>query len=306
MATVPQAALALKNVLLASDFSSCSDRALLHAVAAAHHYGSTLHVAHIVDPAALSFTPPDAYVGTPENAVLCTDLARADAERLLRDVLQRTHCQDVKCRTWVEIGGVGETLCTIIERQQMDLAVVGTHGRTGLRRLFMGSVAEEVFRHAPCPVLTVGPHSWRSDPQTVRLKHILFPTDLSRDSVTALPFVAEIARDFGARLTLLHALDRLTGEAACDRTRIVTALEHQMRELAASAGVMRGETAFHVDFGEVAETVIQTASRLEVDLVAFGLKAPDTFVDRLPWMHAYKIVCEVACPVLSLRGVSRR
>jgi hypothetical protein len=52
--------------------------------------------------------------------------------------------------------------------------------------------------------------------------------------------------------------------------------------------------------------VIETAARLEVDLVAFGLKPPDTPESRLPWMHAYKAVCEVECPVLSLRGLTAR
>jgi hypothetical protein len=50
--------------------------------------------------------------------------------------------------------------------------------------------------------------------------------------------------------------------------------------------------------------VIEAVARLGIDLVVFGLKAPDTYMDRLPWMHAYKIVCEVGCPVLSLRGPS--
>jgi hypothetical protein len=62
---------------------------------------------------------------------------------------------------------------------------------------------------------------------------------------------------------------------------------------------------FQVGFGAVAETVIETASSLGVDLVAFGLKAPDSYVDRLPWMHAYKVVCEAGCPVLSVRGASQ-
>lgn len=207
-------------------------------------------------------------------------------------------------RTCVEVGIVGEKLCAMIEREHIDLAVVGTHGRTGLKRLFMGSVAEEVFRHAPCPVLTVGPHSWRSDPQSVHLKHILFSTDLSPDSARALPFVLDLAADFGARVTLLHVVEVLDGEAAHDRRRVIAALEDRMRDLATAERPLSPDLDFLVELGEVAETVIDVASRLRVDLVAFGLKAPDSFVDRLPWMNAYKIVCEVACPVLSLRGPS--
>ncbi|HEX9120141.1 MAG TPA: universal stress protein [Terriglobales bacterium] len=302
----PQVALAIRNVLVATDFSSCSERALLHAVAAAHHFGSTLHLLHVVQPGLFSFVPPEAYVGTSEAVVRAMDLAGAETRALLNRVLRHTHCQDLNHRTWVQAGEVGEVLRAIIEREHIDLAVVGTHGRTGFRKLVLGSVAEDVFRYASCPVLTVGPHSWQSDPQTVRLKHVLFPTDFSPDSARALPLATAITADFAAKLTMLHVVERLDGEAAHDRQRIVNALQQRMREMVADAGAMPPGVDFQVAFGDVADRIIETAARLGVDLVAFGLKAPDTPVDRLPWMHAYKVVCEVECPVLSLRGPTAR
>ena len=231
-------------------------------------------------------------------------LSRADAEKAIAVLLHRTHCEELRHRTWVPIGSVTHTLHSIIEREHIDLAVVGTHGRTGLRRIVMGSVAESVFRHASCPVLTVGPHSWRWDPQSVRLKRILFPTDLSPASLYALPFVMGIAAEFGSTLIMLHTVDHLERESKCDLERVVVALEERMREMVAISGAARVPTDYQVKFGEVSDSVIDAASRLEIDLVAFGLKAPNTYADRLPWMHAYKMVCEVPCPVLSLRSAS--
>ncbi len=84
--------------------------------------------------------------------------------------------------------------------------------------------------------------------------------------------------------------------------RVINAIETRMQEIVLEYGPVKGRTDFTVKFGDVASSVSDAASRLEVDLVAFGLKAPETYSDRLPWMHAYKIVCEVPCPVLSLRG----
>lgn len=301
-AATPQATLALRNILVASDFSPCSESALLHAVSVAHHYGSTLHFAYIVQPALFSMIPPDGYMGTPEAEEYAMALARTDARKLVTDVLHRTNCDDIDNRVWVNLGPVGETLCAIIEREHIDLAVVGTHGRTGLRKLVMGSAAEDVFRHASCPVLTVGPNCWRSDPHKVHLKHVLFPTDLSPDSARALPIALAIAAKFDARFTVLHVVERLDPEPAHDRRRVVSALEQRMREMVCAVGPMPPGISFELEFGDVAECIVQTASRLAVNLVAFGLKAPDTHADRLPWMNAYKIVCEVGCPVLSLRG----
>lgn len=303
--TTLQLALALRNILVATDFSLCSERALLHAVAAAHHCGSTLHLLHIVQPGAFCVLPPDAYMGTPEAIDLAQKQASTEADTLLKNVLRRTHCEDLKHKTWVQQGmGVGETLRAFVNSEHIDLAVVGTHGRTGLRRLVMGSVAEDVFRHAPCPVLTVGPHSWRSDPQSVHLKHILFPTDFSSDSVRALPITLATASDFDAALTILSIIPHLEGEAAHDQRRVVAAREQRMREIVEAVAPIPPKTTFQVLFGDVPEVVIGAVASQGVDLVAFGLKAPDTYSDRLPWMYAYKIICEVGCPVLSLRGPS--
>lgn len=299
-ATAPQVALAIRNVLVATDFSPCSNRALRHAVAAAHHFGATLHLVHVVQPGMFNFVPPEAYMGAAQALERAVELTRVEADARLADVLHETHCENLRHRTWVDVGGVAEMLKATIRREHIDLAVVGTHGRTGLSKFALGSVAEEVFRHAVCPVLTVGPRSWDSDPQAARLKHILFPTDFSTDSAAALPLAMAIAADFGARVTMLHVVGRLESDAAHDQARVVSALEARMREMAGA------RVDCQVAFGEVADQVIEKAASLGADLVAFGLKAPETYVDRLLWMSAYKVVCEVACPVLSVRGRSQR
>jgi nucleotide-binding universal stress UspA family protein len=110
MATpAPQVALALRNILVATDFSPCSERALLHAVAAAHHCGSTLHLVHVVQPKIFSILPPEAHMGTQDVLDLALKQANTEARTLVTDVLQRTHCEDVKHRIWVQQGAaVGE------------------------------------------------------------------------------------------------------------------------------------------------------------------------------------------------------
>jgi nucleotide-binding universal stress UspA family protein len=297
----PQAALSIRNVLIATDFSPSSERALLHAVAGARHFGSTLHVLHVVEATSAWYSAPDGFVGAPDAAI---KIARRDAERLVTETLRSTHCEEMKFKIYVEVGSTAETLRAVISREKIDMVVVGTHGRTGISRLVMGSVSEKIFRNAACPVLTVGPHSCGSDPQTMQLNRILFPTDLTAESARALPLVKKLASDFGATLTIMHVVDRLQGEAAHDKRRVVAALEQIMRDMAFAHNVVQPEMEFTVKFGDVATSVIDTAASLGADLVAFGLKAPDTYADRLPWMHAYKIVCNVGCPVLSLRSAS--
>lgn len=307
MATMaPQAALAIRDILIATDFSSCSERALLHAVAAAHRFGSTLNVVHVVRPAMFVFCAPDGYMGVPEAEAHAMNLARNDARKMLSDILRRTHCEDVRCVTRVQLGMVGETISAIIERDHIDLAVVGTHAKTGLRHVVMGSVAEDVFRHATCPVLTVGPYSWRAVPESVQLKHIVFPTDLSADSLRAVPFVKGIAAEFGASLTVMNVVPQLNSAAAADKSRVLAAIEERLHDMMNAGGPWTSAIQFRVTFGDVVDNVLETARRTHADLIAFGLKAPDYYADRLPWMHAYDIICQAECPVLSLRGPSSR
>jgi nucleotide-binding universal stress UspA family protein len=300
-ATASATALAVRNILLATDFSPCSQRALLHAVTAARSFGSTLHLLHVVNPTMFSLVPPEAYAGNVVAANRAAELARVDAEVLLKDVLRRTHCEDLQRHIWVQVGAVGDALQAIIQREHIDLIVVGTRARTGLRKLVLGSVAEEIFRHAPCPVMTIGPHCWQSDPQTIRLKHVLFPTNLSVDSARALPFAMAIAAKFDAVLTVLNVIEPLGSKASGDRQAIVAAQEC-MRAMVAKAGPMPPRTDFQVQVGDVVERVLETTARMEMALIVSGLKSLDTYTDSLPWMHAYEVVCNVGCPVLTLRG----
>jgi len=207
-------------------------------------------------------------------------------------------------RSWAIPGGVWETVGTVVRSENIDLVIVGTHGRTGLRKMFLGSVAEDVFRRCSCPVLTIGPHTPGTEPETLRLQHILFPTDLSENSARAVPWVLSAAREWRSAVTVLHIIERLEGEAARDSARVQRVLENRMHNLIGSAGAIPPNTEFEFAVGSIEDNIIQAAERHGSDLVVLGLKAPDTYVDRLPWMHAYRVVCEVGCPVLTVRGIS--
>ena len=299
-AAASNTALAVRNILLATDFSPCSQRALLHAVAAARRFGSTLHLLHVVTPTMFSLVPPEGYLNAVEAAKHAANRARADAEVILRNVLCHTHCEGLKSHIWVQIGEVGETLRTLIGREHIDLVVIGTRGRTGLHKMVLGSVAEEIFRQTSCPVLTVGPQSWQSDPETVRLKQILFPTNLTENSARALPLALGMAAEFDAQLTMLNVIETVDPNPSCDR--LIADSQERMRKMVSAAGLPPPKADFQVKFGDIVDQVLNTAACLKADLIIAGLNPPDTHINSLPWMRAYKVVCTVGCPVLTVRG----
>ncbi|HUK86878.1 MAG TPA: universal stress protein [Terriglobales bacterium] len=281
-----------KNILIATDFSECSERALSYATGAARRYGSTLHLAHVV--------PINTYyLAGPDALGVALDQAQREAAALVVRLQVEKQLAGVEHHAWVLRGYVAETLGELIARQHVDLVVVGTHGRTGLSKLVLGSVAEEVFRKAPCPVLTVGPHVPAARPGS-GLPALLFATDFSADSARALPYALSAAREFGSELTLLHVLEP-GEEMGGDRGGRDARLQARLQEMLGSeAGKVRART--EIAGGDPAERIVKAAGQRGAGLIVLGLKAPQMFADRLPWLYAYRIVSQAPCPVLTVRG----
>lgn len=106
------------------------------------------------------------------------------------------------------VGDVWNVLSQLIGKHDIDLIVVGTHGRTGARKLVMGSIAEKIFRQAFCPVLTVGPNVVRQQKSVAEFNQILLATDFGGESVAAAPYAISLAQEHQACLSLLHVLER--------------------------------------------------------------------------------------------------
>ena len=138
----------VKKILCPVDFSSRSDAALAYASSLASEAGAFLHIVY-VDEGSPTYVPGYSEYGyIPEPPI---DWEREQRERLAR-VRPTT---DVPYDTRFLFGNPGKEILRFAQREQVDLIVLGSHGRTGLSRLLMGSVAEAVMRRAQCPVLTV-------------------------------------------------------------------------------------------------------------------------------------------------------
>lgn len=144
------------DILFPTDFSDDAMAALPHAVAIAERFGGGLHLLHVLhDPvmllpdAGLAAAPVTLDAGSPEAA----ELVEAARDRL--DEI--TAADAVVTNRVVMLGATADEICRYATQQQIDLIVMGTHGRSGLLHMLLGSTAEKVVRHAPCPVLTVRP-----------------------------------------------------------------------------------------------------------------------------------------------------
>ena len=208
-------AISLKNILYATDFSPTSESALPYAAALCRHFGSTLHLAHVLSDANLMLM-----TGGVDYVCLETvyEAARDEANKKIQEITNRLG--KIPCRPYVRHGQVWTNLSGIVAENRIDLIVIGTHDRPGWETLFLGSVAEEILRHAPCPVLTVGPqvrgrfrlpefqdNGGALAPVELELQQILYATNLTSASLTVASVAIALAEEFEVRLTLMHVIE---------------------------------------------------------------------------------------------------
>lgn len=132
------------KVLFPTDFSTLSDAALQHATTLAKERGAKLLIVHVEE-------PPPAYAG--EMYYGLTEPDQAQLKKMLQAVVPPDASVPYEHR--LVIGEPATEITELAKSEDVDLVVLATHGRTGLMRLLMGSVAEAVVRQAPCPVLTI-------------------------------------------------------------------------------------------------------------------------------------------------------
>ena len=135
--------MSMKKILFPTDFSTASDAALVHAENLAKQSSAELLILHIEEPP-LAYGGGELYYGLPEPS-------SKRILKMLSDVCPSDPQLSFEHR--LVMGDPATEIVRIAEEEQAELIVLGTHGRTGLSRILMGSVAEAVVRHAPCPVL---------------------------------------------------------------------------------------------------------------------------------------------------------
>ena len=150
-----------QSILVPTDFSSTADSALDLAIHMARHHGARLELVHVLE----RYYYPGFY-GAPETGgplALDYDLLAEKAEPALEKLLVGT--EDLSCHSQTRVDAPGPGIVTAVEEVGADLVVMGSRGLTGLRRWILGSTAEYVVRHCPCPVLTVKPSADHQAPE---------------------------------------------------------------------------------------------------------------------------------------------
>jgi len=284
--TYPSLEVKLDSVLVATDFSTASKQAVLYATAIARRHNSKLFIAHVV-------TSPS------ESGLM--DGWRAGQAEIIEQLLAN-RLDGIDHELVVRSGQVGEVLSRLIAEKRIDLVVLGTRGRTGVLKLLLGSVAENIFRRALHPVLTVGPNISGQNPE-IAPERILAATGFAAHSVYGVRYAIGLAQNLRASIALLHVVTE-AGEVSGDaKSRLTTERTGKLCSLIPANVNFASEPLLLVEFGPAPEKILQTAAAWNANLIVLGLRnVQEASTGKATWARAYEIVSKANCPVLTVRG----
>jgi len=289
----PISALRLARIMVATDFSPASDRALEYGISLARRYQSRLYLTHV-----LAIGP----IMAPELAASSEMQLRAAAERALGEIVESGRFLGVPHEELIEQGTLWPSIEKLIATCKVDLLVLGTHGTGTVQKIFIGSAAEQIFRQARVPVLTVGPAAKGEPPYEVEFKNILFATDFGVGAEREAAYAFSLAQEHRSRLLILHVLP---GPKDCNEEAVAKQRQEfrtRMQELIPKISEVLCKVDFHVTFGSAVEEILAVGRETHADLIVMGARTRRGAAGHLPRTKAYRVVCGARCPVLTIRS----
>lgn len=298
----------LRRVLFATDFSECAARAEEYAGFLATACAADLDIVHV-----LEFHPgldPD----YPVNS-LYLDQLRKESGRQLEELVGRARRQGLRTQSHQVAGIPSERINERARESGADLVVLGTHGRTGLEHILLGSTAERVVKGAPCPVLTVRLARRKERPGEAgpaaappRVQRILLPVDFSDCSQEAFEYGVQVAKQFGARVTILHVLEPVSygldftlSHASEEHTRRAR-LESRLAELTALFTAQGLQASHALRGGMPADSILESAPPDACDLIVMGTHGRRGFSHLVSGSVAEAVLRRAGCPVLTVKS----
>jgi nucleotide-binding universal stress UspA family protein len=288
MPVLQRVSVSVKDILVATDFSSVSDKAAGYAKALALNFRSRVEIVHVFDSSYV-----ESLLGM--SAQQRQQLSHEGLERLQQEFLD----SGVETVTLLAEGRPPHTtLLKYAAEHNTDLIVAGTHSKFGLERLVLGSTAEELIRNAACPVLTVGPHA--SDPGEGPLvfRTIVYATDFTAHAAKAAVFALSFAQDSGAHIYLCHISN-------------TPATPEEMKEIDASFNAalnkMIPESVYEwctpetvVCHGDAAQSILELSQRVNADLIVLGARNASFWLTHIEHGLTPDLLAEATCPVMTV------
>lgn len=298
----------VQRILCPIDFSESSRRALIYAKALSSWYEAPMTVLHVcVDLPVFEAASP---FGHTASTAVAIEEAQLAARRAAVQAFVSRACGDQGVSIVVSEGtDAPAEIVAEAGRDDTCLIVMGTHGRTGLNHMLLGSVTEAVLRKAACPILVIPPHAPVDGVGPSALfKRVVCAIDFSTASLLALRWALELAQEADARLTLFHAIEHppalreavFASEVDLDRQRAAAEAEclRRLRELVPDRAREFCTIATAVNEGKASREIARIAAAEGADLIVMGVHGRSKVAKLVFGSNTNEVVRGAECPVL--------
>ncbi|MEO5762103.1 MAG: universal stress protein [Vicinamibacteria bacterium] len=299
----------IDHILCPTDFSPFSGQALRHAIALTQSFHAHLKVIHVIPEVFLrgeSVYASDSWILTPD--------VRQAVEAEMQRFLQPARDAGIDHETEIRSGTPWTEILVAAKEKPSDLVVLGSHGHGGLHRLVLGSVAEKLIRSLPCAVMSVRHEGGPTSLTPGRIAHILCATDFSETSNQTFETAIAIASRNGAKVTLLHVIERFPDVKAVEYGALGAdpsnpGLERhaveRLQQLIASVDARGVEIEPKAKVGRAYKEILTMAATEPTDLIMIGAQGHGVIEHLLFGSNAHHVVRAATCPVLTVRMRSK-
>jgi len=298
----------LKNIMCLTDLSTYSNQTIDYGIALAKEFESRLYLCHVVDIPSMAFYA-EAHIDPMEQQSRII----SQAEVTLGDL---TRGEEIDWQPLITVGPTVSEISRLVVEKNIDLAISASHGRSGLKRLVLGSVTEELIRTISCPMLVMrGPEKsgMQLEPVQFHLKKIMVGCDFSSDSTLALRYALSLAQEFEAELHLVHVMEPTAYQNISKTiTEAEKSYQNELRKLLGKKlDNLVPEDARNWCFpktalldGRADEKIVEYAKQNQIDLISLGVRGHGLVETLFLGSTTDRVARQAPCPVLSVRPVA--
>ena len=284
----------IQRILCPVDFYPASERAVDYAVILAENYGAQLTLLHVVAPIL-----PTAY-GVRVDLKSLEEALKEESARKLQQLSKKAESAKVPVECIVRTGEIHQEIQRIVRSAKIDFVVMGTHGRRGIERWVLGSVAEQLLRSISVPLLTIGRRE-RTETVPLAIRRILVTTDFSEGTSEAIAYAFSIAQECQAHISVLHVLGNVGADTSEKYREILTKkIGNQLEKLIPTEARVWCDAKTRVETGLPFKVILKTVEKEKIDLLVMNVHGKRGLDRSLLDSTAERVVRAATCPVLMI------
>lgn len=299
----------LDKIICATDFSELSNHAVFYGASLAREYNAKLYLCHVIDLSSATMYGEATYAFESQLSHM-EDYAHKRMTRIMEKY-------DVDWEPLVTIGSAADEITRLAQENEVDLAITATRGRSGLKRLVLGSVTEHVMRSLPCPLLTV--RGADNDPvfteaKKIKFGRILVGCDFSSDSNLALEYGLGLAQEYQSDLYIVHVLEppsykdlpkSVQGAREEIGRSLHKKLKDQLEELVPEEAYNWCKPKTRLLSGIAQEELVKFADIQDIDLMILGVRGHSLVESLFVGSTTERVIRKAGCAVMSVRPIGQ-